>query len=798
MIESALKVDSWFHVDPEEYASILPGSEDEAKFKKEQFAKRVGYLGGYSLGLTEGLSALDRLYEIDKQLFKTFYTEVARIRPSVLSIETLIEYLSKISQKNAIGGFGPLPNVPAADLVPQKLLRKLSPTPSPGIISFSKNYQETFIKPTTGTDAAGSPVPLTPGVDETWNYFNKILTANGNNNSRPDLDEGCFDFRELFRLNSITVADPNSPTGTKTEQVWAGNDAVALTSGDLKEWEKWFGIGSLEGKTQAIITNALRFVRLTLEEVDAIQPQASISEIDGFDQAIIDDITNKINSILSAAGSATDDQASILRGELLKIIQSIQKYNSSVSSQSANNDIKLSINNDFNVAKGLIDRFGESLTASAPIFSLFGRRLISVIVGEGGNKYNLEFASPFISANAQQFSLSTEEQAAVKEAGSYLGGAFADFNDQNYRDSYVYKSLLEDPQEDLDVKKFLDTLLLRQGSTSSIVIESVKVAIEILNPAYVAGICAAYAVSLAWEGNKAAFLNDAIGRNQFRGDVEERIDRLIESQTASLIKLDGIVTTLQSFNISFVMGLRSLRYFADFVADKAAMLSGAQLVISRLRTQLPQFFTDFSDVNDIASALAYVDRGALAIYERLKEQDAKISELNSVVASLTNQVQDLTVQLSKAQATIQFQDKTIQGLNNELEKLKVDFDTLSSLSKSIQDDLNKELDNARAEIKKLVEIRDLLKENLELTKKRLEESRGLLDEWKKAGVNAQGALQGVEVLTYATTGFLIGGPVGAGVGAFFGEDIVTAVSQGKTAVKRGLNSAAKKVKSWFS
>jgi predicted RNase H-like nuclease (RuvC/YqgF family) len=226
-------------------------------------------------------------------------------------------------------------------------------------------------------------------------------------------------------------------------------------------------------------------------------------------------------------------------------------------------------------------------------------------------------------------------------------------------------------------------------------------------------------------------------------------------------------------------------------------VSGAQLVISRLRTQLPQFFTDFDDINDIASALAYVDRGALAIYTRLKEQDAKISELNSVVANLTNQVQDLTVKLDAAQIKIQIQDNTIQSLNTELEKLKAAYSTLSSLSKSIQDDLEKELDNARKEIKKLVEIRDLLKENLELAKKRLEESERLIEEWRKAAISAQGALQAVGVLAYATTGFLIGGPVGAAAGAFFGEDIITAVSQGKAAVKNGLNSAAKKIKSWF-
>jgi uncharacterized protein YoxC len=797
MSSSALPIDSWFHIKPEEYASVASGSEDA--FKKQQFAKRVGYLGGYSLGLTEGLSSLDRLYESDQELFKNFYSEVARFRPSVIPIEVLIEYLSNISQKNASTDFGPLPKVSAGDLVPKKVLAKVSPTPPSNGISFSRNYQETFLKPDTGTDAAGSAVPLTTGVDETWSYFKKILTASGSGNLRPELDEACFDFRELFRLVPITVTDTSSPTGTRTEQVWVGNDAVALTSGDLSEWEKWFSIGSVEGKTQAIITNALRFVRLTLEKVEAVQPQSNVGEIDGFDQIIIDDIQAKISSILTAAGSATDAEASILRGELLKIIQSIQKYSSLVSSEPANNDIKLSLDIDLNVARGLIERFGDTLTSSSPIFSLFGRKLFSVLVEESGVKYTFQFASPFISANSDRSNFTTEEQDAVNEASSFLGGAFADFNDQNYRDSYVYKSLLVEPQEDPDTKKFLDSLLPKnkKGATASIVIESVKEAVEILNPAYVAGICAAYAVSMSWEGNKAAFLNDAVGRNQFRGDVEERIDRLIESQTASLIQLGGISTPLQSFNISYVMGLRSLRYFADFVADKAAMLSGAQLVISRLRTQLPQFFTDFDDINDIASALAYVDRGALAIYTRLKEQDAKISELNSVVASLTSQVQDLTVKLDAAQTKIQIQDNTIQSLNSELEKLKAAYSTLSSLSKSIQDDLEKELDNARKEIKELVKIRDLLKDNLELTKKRLEESQSLVEEWKKAAISAQGALQAVEVLAYATTGFLIGGPVGAGVGAFFGEDIVNAVSQGKSSVKSGLNSAAKKIKSWF-
>lgn len=769
MSGSALPIDSWFHVKPEEYASVASDGEDT--FKKQQFAKRVGYLGGYSLGLTEGLSSLDRLYESDKELFKNFYSEVARFRPSVIPIEVLIEYLSNISQKNAISGFGPLPKVSAGDLVPKKVLTKVSPTPPSSGISFSKNYQETFSKPATGTDATGSAVPLTIGVDETWSYFKKILTASGIGNPKPELEEACFDFRELFRLVPITLPDTSSPTGTRTEQVWAGNDAVALTSGDLSEWEKWFSIGSLEGKTQAIITNALRFVRLTLEKVEAVQPQSNVGEIDGFDQTIINDIQAKISSILAAAGSATDAEASILRGEFLKIIQSIKKYSDQVSSEPAKNDIKLSLDIDLNVAKGLIERFGDALTNSSPIFNLFGRKLFSVLVEENGVKYTFQFASPFISANSDRSNFTTEEQDAVDEASSFLGGAFADFNVQNYRDSYVYKSLLEEPQEDPVTKKFLDSLLPRKGATASIVIESVKEAVEILNPAYVAGICAAYAVSMSWEGNKAAFLNNSIERNQFRGDVEERIDRLIESQTASLIQLGGILTPLQSFNISYVMGLRSLRYFADFVTDKAAMLSGAQLVISRLRTQLPQFFTDFDDINDIASALAYVDRGALAIYTRLKEQDAKISELNSVVASLTNQVQDLTVKLDTAQTKIQLQDNIIQSLNTELENLKTAYSTLSSLSKSIQDDLERELDNARTEIKELVEIRKLLKTNLELTQKRLEESQYLLEEWRKAAISAQGSLQAVEVLAYATTGFLIGGPVGAGVGAFFGEDI---------------------------
>jgi hypothetical protein len=254
----------------------------------------------------------------------------------------------------------------------------------------------------------------------------------------------------------------------------------------LSEWEKWFSIGSVEGKTQAIITNALRFVRLTLEQVAAVQPQSNVSKIDGFDKTIIDDIQAKISSILTAAGSATDDEANILRKELSKIIHSIEKYSSLVSSEPANNDIKLSLDKDLIVAKGLIKRFGDTLTNSSPIFNLFGRKLFTVFVMECGVEYTLKFATPFISAKSDRSNFTTEEQDALNEASSFLGGAFADFNDQNYRDSYVYKSLLVEPQEDPDTRKFLDSLLPKIGATKQIVILSVKEAVEILDPAYVA------------------------------------------------------------------------------------------------------------------------------------------------------------------------------------------------------------------------------------------------------------------------------------------------------------------------
>lgn len=789
MVNSALPIDTWFHVKPEEYAAIPPDQEDA--FKKKQFSMRVGYLGGYSLGLIEGLSSLDRLYESNSELFKTFYSEVSRIRPSTIPTEVLIEYLGNISKKNALSEFGTLPDVSAGSLVPKKPLpRKPLPPSNNDLISFPKSYQETLLKPQTGVDPSGTAVSITPGIDEAWSYFKRILRASGDGDSRPELDESCFDFRTLFKRIDISVNDPASPGNTKTEKVWIGNEAV-----DLSEWDRWFSIGSTEGKTQAIVIYALRFVRMTLEKAEAVSLPSNTNDIGGFDRTIIDGIQSKIDSILADPTSTSDADASGLRGELSKVIDAIKKYTQEVDSTPDNGDVKLGLDIDLSTAKGLINRFGDDLTNPSPIFNLFGRRLFTVLVKENNVTYTFQYAAPFISASSDRSNLTIQEQGAVGEATSLLGGGFEDLNKQPYRDSYFYKSLLVEPQEDSDTKGFLDALLPKKDSTASVTIESVKETVEVLNPAYVAGLCAAYAVSISWEGKD--FFKDADERVKFKNQVTDRINKLVETQTGSLIELGGISTPLQFFNISYVMGLRSLRFFADFVVDKEAMVSGAQLVISRLRTQLPQFFTDFQDINDIRGAIAYVDRGALAVYNRLKEQDAKISELNSVVAKLTDQVQDLTLKLGEAETQVQNQNKTIRSLNSDLDKLKDEFNKLSSLSDSVRKELEKELENARKEIKELRNIVKLLKEDLELTRDRLKQAEGLIDAWTKAGQNAQGALQGVEVLAYATTGFLVGGPVGAATGAFFGKDIVDAVSQGKAAIKQNLNSAGKRIKSWF-
>jgi flagellin-like hook-associated protein FlgL len=789
MVSSALPIDTWFHVKPKEYAALAP--EQEEKFKKEQFSMRVGYLGGYSLGLIEGLSSLDQLYEKNKDLFKAFYSEVSRTRPSTISVEVLIEYLSNISKKNALSEFGPLPNVPSSALVPKKKFPKIQDSSSDDLISFSKNYQETFLKPQSGVDSNGTAIPVTLGVDEAWSYFKKILHASGDGNSRPELDESCFDFRTLFKLIDISVADPANLDTTKNEKVWIGNEAV-----DLGIWEKWFDIGNTEGKYQAITIYALRFVRITLEKVEAFPLLSNTDKIKP-SNGTINNIQSKINSILLNPQAATDTDASGLRSELSAIIDAVQEYTQKVGSIPENNNEKLVLDRDLSIAEGLINRFGDDLTNPPPIFNLFGRRLFTVSVKENDVSYTFQYASPFNSASSDRTSLTTQEQNSVGEATSLLGGGFEDFNRPPFRDSYFYKSLLVEPQEDSDTKDFLNALLPRNDSNASMTIESVKETVEILNPAYVAGLCAAYAVSISWEGKKD-FFKDAEKRVNFRNQIINRINTLIETQAASLIDLGSISTPFQFFNVSYVMGLRSLRFFADFVVDKVAMESGANLVISRLRTQLPQFFTNFQDVNDIKGLIAYVDRGALAVYNRLNEQDAKISELNSVVAKLTDQVQDLTIKLGAAENRIQSQNSTIQSLNSDLDNLKNAFEQLSSLSETIKNTLENELKKAQETIKTLNDIVKLVKEDLELTRDRLKQAQALLDAWTKAGQNAQGALQGVEVLAYATTGFLIGGPAGAAISALFGEDIVNAVSDGKKAFSQGIKSAGKTIKSWFS
>jgi uncharacterized phage infection (PIP) family protein YhgE len=213
---------------------------------------------------------------------------------------------------------------------------------------------------------------------------------------------------------------------------------------------------------------------------------------------------------------------------------------------------------------------------------------------------------------------------------------------------------------------------------------------------------------------------------------------------------------MQSFNLSFTLGLRSLRFFADFATDKQAMLSGAEIVIDTLKRTLPQFFSGFEGADSLENALAFVDRGAVAVSSRLAEQETQILELQTSNAALTSEIGELT---------------------STLEFVQSEFDDFKDRAEQLIDSLQASLDTANETISSLNEVVETLKDSLDKANKRLDEAESLLAAWTKAGLSASRTLDAFGVLAYTTAGFLMGGPVGAIAGGFYGEEIVTAAKK---------------------
>jgi hypothetical protein len=87
-------IDTVFPLDECFFAKENPITEDEIK---KAFSKRVGFLGGYSLGFLGGTSTLDYLHGSKRDLYDTFFQLAGKKSISSLDDDALLEALDKLA-----------------------------------------------------------------------------------------------------------------------------------------------------------------------------------------------------------------------------------------------------------------------------------------------------------------------------------------------------------------------------------------------------------------------------------------------------------------------------------------------------------------------------------------------------------------------------------------------------------------------------------------------------------------------------------------------------------------------------
>ena len=762
-----LSTDSWFNVSKSETSA------------EDEFSKRVGYLGGYALGYTDGISTLEKLYKLDIDSFQTFYSEVARIKPSQISIAKLSEFLARLARNDPSTVFKPLPKPSHIEGSVERLYERPPQNLLNDTVSFAEEYGfnqrshdsiENAQWPQEVKDTMASCIELlSPDSD-----VNKTAVA--------------INFSKLFDWISLETPPnpqpdpPPNPNPQPAVNIWIGSKAV-----NINLWQEYFAKGSENGKQQSIVEYALRYIIHTIENASRVDATLQSDNISIYDHCL-----TTLKQYASRPADIDDEMAQKLINDLGAISRdALNRSNQTEPSRTPEN-----LNQNIIVSRRLVERFGSALYATPVMTGIYGRKIYRIEATLSNENYAFEIPTPFVCANLDRIRLGNNEKQAISSANQLLGSLYPDLNDIPCRNTYNWKHLLEGFEESEEIRKFLINFL--PNPSNLVQVKRVEQGVEILNPAYVLGICAAFAIAVSWEGNNK-LLGEPQRRITFYEAVEERIRNLILNQTVAITKSEkNTQTPLEAFNISYVMGLRSLQFFAKAVSDKAAMDQGATVVIKHLSQQLPQFFTNAPEVTTVESALEFVDRGAIMVYRCLDEQNKRIAQLTQDVANYSQKIVDLERNIISANDTIKNQNGIISDLSLELGKIQDEFNQFTKLTESIKAQLEKELENARKEINELSRLRDSLQATVEETKKRLQESEALLRVWKEVGESSKDTAEAMSVLLYATTGFLIAGPVGSAAGAFFGEDIIDGVSKGKSWVKKGLKSASKTIKSWFS
>lgn len=762
------------------------------------FSRRVGFLGGYSLGFLGSLSTLDFLFNKNRDLYDTFFQLAGKSVSSSLDDESLLASLDRLArlvpqspEKLESLNFNSeqLQSPPEINISynsesyssqsqnsTKKLYQRMIPEGLEiesireefSLIDFARTYPPDLLDLTTRDpdgnphDPFGNPFPISDELLAFWEKVNELLIGGDSGDVFDRINsELKIDFRRLFDFVSV---------GTTSE--WVGLRAVKF---DV--WKKAFEEGNKVGKLDAITVSASYYVNSVIASAKEFSESTVLKNSPN--PLLAKTIKEKLQKFKDEPKQLNKKEATDLKEDITNLIEEIKSLPTSPLDNEEFVNARRKLEQDFQVIENLKARFKDKLGSSPLITKSFFRKIYLIKVQyRDGRTYQFPLVTEFLPIDSELLNFSESEVNIIDQEIRAFSEAFSNLSEERYKTRYYYKGIQAVPTSHPNLKTFIEASLQSELKASDIVIESVESQVELLNPMYVAGICAAYAIATSWQGQD--FLRTPSDRFKFYQQVQAKVNRLISETQRELEDNQALSRPLGAFNTYYVMGLRSLEFFAFFVSDQAAQVDGATQVINVLRDKLPEFFAGDEQFTSLEKAIAYVERGAVSVSQRLREQDAKIALLEAEVVTLRQEVEVLKDKLSEAESVIESQKQTIDELKQENDELRVAYDTLAGALDEVKQLLQEALEALDVARK---ELENLAKALLECEKKRLQaelkakewQAKYNIEKLKNQGSRAlagagAGAINGAIIggVSGAVVGGVLGGPIGGVVGGVIG------------------------------